>query len=97
MTTASLTDLLSEIIDLLGQCGRPEKAAWLQERKLLLQRSDVTEDAREHVANELHAVVLGMGGLMDLSLAPELGSSYTAASARERLDALGDTLYDMTR
>ncbi|UQX88704.1 hypothetical protein M6D93_01570 [Jatrophihabitans telluris] len=94
---SSLTDVLTEIIDLLGQSGRPDKAAWLQERKLLLQRSDVTDDAREHVTTELHAVVLGMGGLMDLSLAPEPGSSFTAASARERLDALGDTLYDLTR
>jgi hypothetical protein len=97
MTTSSLTDVLSEIIELLGQCGRSEKAAWLQERKLLLLRSDATEDAREHVANEIHAVVLGMGGLMDLSLAPQPGSSYTVASAQERLDALGNILYDMTR
>ena len=97
MMPTQLVDVLSEIIDLLYQCGRTDRAAWLNERRSVLLDEQATADAREHASNELHGVVLGMGGLMDLSLTPESGSSYTSNSARERLDALGDTLYELTR
>jgi hypothetical protein len=97
MTAHSLVGVVSQIIDLLQQCGRADRAAWLQERVAVLEAGDAVVDAREHVTNELHGVVLGMGGLMDLSLAPEPGSTYSSASARERLDELADILYDLTR
>lgn len=97
MTSTRLVAILSEIIDLLSQCGLTERATWLNDRLAILLDDRATADAREHVSNELHGVVLGMGGLMDLSLAPASGSSYTSSSARERLDLLGDRLYELTR
>lgn len=97
MTPTGLAGLLSEIIDLLSQCGRTDRAAWLNVRLAILLDDQATADAREHASNELHGVVLGMGGLMDLSLTPASGSSYTSGSARERLDLLGEALYTLTR
>lgn len=97
MTNPALINVLSEIVTLLRQCGYEERSGWLEERQAVLQAVDATADAREHASAELHGVVLGMGGLMDLSLRPIEGSSYTPASARERLDSLGDALYDLTR
>lgn len=97
MMATPLTRVVSAIIDLLQQCGQSEKAVWLAERLAVLQDGEATSDAREHVASELHAVVLGMGGLMDLSLDPKPGSVHSAGSAREELDGLGDLLYDLTR
>ncbi|WP_427129142.1 hypothetical protein [Pseudarthrobacter sp. S9] len=97
MTGHNLLGVVSEIINLLKQCGRADKAAWLQERVAVLEARDAVADAREYATNELHGVVLGMGGLMDLSLVPEPGSAYSSESARERLDELADILYDLTR
>ncbi|MGI8627296.1 MAG: hypothetical protein ACR2J5_12110 [Geodermatophilaceae bacterium] len=98
MTTPSRLDgLLGEIVGLLRQCGHADKAGWLEERRAVIASADATPDAREHASNEIHGVVLGMGGLMDLSLTPVPESSYTSASARQRLDALGDTLNELTR
>jgi hypothetical protein len=97
MTTRSVVTVVSEIIDLLQRCGRADRATWLRERIAVLEADDASTDAREHVTNELHAVVLGMGGLMDLSLVPEAGSTYSPESARERLDELADILYGLTR
>ncbi len=97
MTHARLATVLSEIIDVLEKCGRADRADWLKERLALLEDVQATADAREHAANELHGVVLGMGGLMDLTLDPGPGSSYTPQAARKKLDTLSDTLYDLTR
>lgn len=97
MTQAYIVRVLSDIIDLLEQCGRTDRAAWLNERMTLLLDVSATPDAIEHAANELHGVVLGMGGLMDLTLDPRPGSQYSSQSAREQLDTLSNTLYDLTR
>jgi hypothetical protein len=97
MTEDSLPGVLAEIIDLLGECGRPDRASWLAERLAVLQKDNATADAREHVATELHGVVLGMGGLMDMSLVPAPGSHLSSTVAREKLDELADRLYDLTR
>ncbi|HWH25191.1 MAG TPA: hypothetical protein VNT53_00915 [Pseudolysinimonas sp.] len=97
MTAKNLVGVVSEIIDLLEQCGHPDRAEWLRERVTTLKADEAVDDARGQVTEELHSVVLGMGGLMDLSLNPAPGSTYSSESARERLDELADILYDLTR
>lgn len=97
MDLTQLIWVVSQIVDLLDECGRIDEAAWLAARKAVLENVDATADAREHVVGELHSVVPGMGGLMDLSLTPNPTSSYSAVSAREKLDSLCDRLYELTR
>lgn len=97
MTVSTVENILTEVIDLLRQCGVDDLAVWISERQDVLQASDATNDAREHAMNELHGAVLGMGGLFDLYLVPAAGSPHTTTSARERLDVLSDRLYELTR
>jgi hypothetical protein len=70
MMPAQLHDVSPEITDLLDECGRTDRAAWLNERRNVLLDEEATIDAREHASDEVHGVVVGMGGLLDLSLTP---------------------------
>jgi len=97
MTKGTLTAVLAEIIDLLQRCGRPDRASWLAERLAVLQQDDATPDVRDRVAAELHGVVLGMGGLMDMTVEPPADSQLSPRTAREKLDKLADQLYELTR
>ena len=97
MTTASLIGVLNGIVKLLRQCGYVDKAVWMDSRRLVIASSESSPEARERAMNELHGVVLGMGGLLDLSLHPTPESRYSSSSARKQLDALADALYDLTR
>ncbi|MBN9630396.1 MAG: hypothetical protein J0I18_07290 [Actinobacteria bacterium] len=97
MTHEALTAVLVETIDLLRQCGRPDRADWLAERLRILRRDDATAEVRKRAVAELHGVVLGMGGLMDIVVEPPSESKLSPRSARERLDELADKLFDLTR
>ena len=98
MTAASrLETLITSIAELLRQCGHADRAAWLEDRLAVLNDPISTPDAREFVRTEVHGIVLGMSGLMDLNLRPDPLSGYTARSARERLDELADELYQATK
>jgi|GEM_PF-6179772 len=97
MTQGTLTAVLAEIVDLLRKCGRPDRASWLAERLTVLQQDGTTADVGDRVAAELHGVVLGMGGLMDITLEPSVESELSPRAAREKLDELADRLYDLTR
>lgn len=97
MSTSELRDVLADIIDLLGQTGHEDRARWLAERLALLSDATATVDAQEYARTELHGVVLGMGGLMDLVPRPESSSRWTASVARQQLDELADRLYALTK
>ncbi len=61
----------------------------------MLEDPETPADKLEATMNELHHIVLGMGGLMDLRhRAP---STAEADSAREDLDTLADRLFELTR
>jgi hypothetical protein len=94
---AELADLVSQIAPLLREGGHQDRAGWLEQRLELLRRPALPSADLERVAQELHGVVLGMGGLMDLQLTPGPASGETSGSARIKLDELADRLYAATR
>jgi len=89
--------VVAELICLLRECGRDDHAAWLEERLHVLRPVDATADARTQVMAELHGIVPGMGGLTDLLLTPGPESRYSQSAAQDKLHALADRLYQLTR
>jgi hypothetical protein len=63
---------------------------------LVLDNPESTPADREAVSREVHAIVTGMGGLLDLSLIPNSNSSLSEMSAADRRDRLADALYTAT-
>lgn len=94
MTATDLPQVVAAIRELLGAHGQESKAAWLEERERTL-RAGGSPEAIKTTIEELHGIVLGMGGLFDLPLTKP--SKEAAEAARVRLDELADRLYDMTR
>jgi len=93
------TDLgvtLSELIDLLIQHRCRDKADWLAARLTVLADSESTEESLATARRDLHAIVLGMGGLTDLRLVDPASGEYDI-DATARLDHLADRLYTLTR
>jgi hypothetical protein len=82
--------VLVPLIDLLRTFGHSTKAEWLGERLALLQQGHGTVQTLV----ELHSIVPGMGGLMDLYLGEGSAESETANAELARL---ADQLYEWTR
>ena len=96
MSQSTLVATLEEIQSILEKAGHRDKALWLGERRDLLCDPQTTDDAREHVLSELHKIVPGMGGLLDLPINPSPDSGFDARDVRARLDVLGEQLYRLT-
>ncbi|MEI2808946.1 MAG: hypothetical protein V9F00_01660 [Nocardioides sp.] len=94
MTTIELVRLVAAIRELLEAHGQESKGAWLLERERALEAAESPE-VIEWTMEELHSIVLGMGGLFDLPLAAT--SKEAEEAARTRLDELADQLFEMTR
>lgn len=97
MGSTSLESILSEIVAILDSHGHSVEANWISERSDAIERdvSAGSQGALRVALDELHSIVLGMGGLFDLTLVPiEDGD---AVEARQRPDKLSDQLYDLTR
>ena len=92
-----LATLVAEIAVLVREGGHADRADWLEERLVALRDPGLSEAELARISSELHGIVLGMGGLMDLELTVGASSSETAGSARARLDDLADRLYEATR
>ena len=97
MTQSELIQVLAELNALLTRTGFPDRAAWIHDREGILLDPDATDDGREFARSELHSIVSGMGGLLDLRLVPDASLKLSAREARERLDGLADRLYELTR
>jgi hypothetical protein len=80
-----LLEVLHRLETIVAEQGHTDKATWLSERRRALQRDPHSTQIRA----ELHAVVLGMGGLIDLPLRD------VAMSAEP--DALADEMYQLTK
>lgn len=91
---AEVLVVISSITELLREHGYPKHADWLDARADDLRNSASEGEARR-VLDDLHRVVLGMGGLLDLSL--EAPSPAASLAARDTLIPLADRLYDLTR
>ena len=94
MTTAELAGVVSAVREILEAFGHAQKAAWLAERERVLVAAESLDEVKSTV-EELHSVVLGMGGLFDLPLAATSRADRDAA--RARLDELADRLFELTR
>jgi hypothetical protein len=76
----------------LREWDHTDKADWLDARLATLSEPASTPNSRDVAIEELHQVVLGMGGLMDLT--PPSTANYIEES--ERLHRLADRLYLLT-
>ena len=94
MKTAELVRLVAAIRELLVAHGQESKAAWLMEREGALKAAESAE-AIKPTLEELHSIVLGMGGLFDLPLTAP--SKEAEEAAITRLDEFVDQLFEMTR
>lgn len=94
MTAADLPQVVAAIRELLEAYGHESRAAWLEEREQVL-KAGASPERTETTIQELHAIVLGMGGLFDLPLTTP--SKEAGVAARDRLDELADRLFELTR
>jgi hypothetical protein len=97
VTQPELIQVLTEISALLERTGHPDRAAWLNSRQGVLLDPVATDDGREFARSEVHSIVSGMGGLLDMRLVPDATLKLSPREARERLDHLADRLYELTR
>lgn len=88
-----LAGVVESLVQLLAQHGEREKAEWLAVRLTILKRDGATDDEMKLTRAELHHVVLGMDGLLDLHL------EATAEEPRvnQRLSGLADRLHQLTK
>lgn len=89
-----VVDVLRALVALLSRFGIDDHAQWLEQRRSALEADAGLEDVLQTLA-ELHAVVLGMGGLMDLYLSGNSASETEEANAE--LERLADQLFELTR
>lgn len=94
MIASQLPQVVAAIRALLEAHGQVSKAAWLEERQRTLEAGGSPETIKTTI-EELHSIILGMGGLFDLPLTS--ASKESGEAARIRLDELADQLFDMTR
>jgi len=87
--------VLTQIVALLSDAGRDDKASWLKDRLTLLRDPAHGNERRQSVLAELHSAVPGMGGLVDLRLEPR-AAGLSPQRAREQLLPLADRLYELT-
>lgn len=92
MAPTELSQVVAEVEALLIGWGYRDRADWVAARRRVLEDSDSTDDGLEFVASELHGVVVGMGGLLDL-MPPE---SLDRTAEMERRDQLADRLFTLT-
>lgn len=85
--------LLDQLVDLLNQHGESGRAAWLSERRSVLQDSAAMPDVIDGTFEDLHGIVSGMGGLLDVHLRAGDRSAVVNASLYE----MADRLYELTR
>jgi hypothetical protein len=88
--------MVRELVEFLSETGYEPEGRWLEERLVVLEDPHSSADAVEHVRAEMHASILGMGGLIDLVPKPEQGSTWSVAEAGKRLLVLADRLYLLT-
>lgn len=90
-----LVEVLGSIIELLTRFGETARADWLATRLATLRDPASTPGLVGATMGELHKVVLGMGGLMDLHLRGR--SQSETVEANEDLERLADQLFELTR
>lgn len=79
---SELAAALDELSTLLGGCGEPEKAAWIEERRAGL--AGASEAARRQEVLAVRKILAGMGSLSDLYLEPTADCGLTSREAEER-------------
>lgn len=87
--------VVRSLVNLLTTYKVLSKAEWLTERLKTLEDSASSSGSVAGAFRDLHGVVLGMGGLMDLHL--ESPSQDESEEANAELDRLADQLYELTR
>jgi len=95
MSSAKVAAVGEEIVGLLRRFGHSDRAEWIAERVALIAGLEIDEAIKNSAVRELHLVVLGMGGLMDIRLTAP--SANEATLARADLDRLANQLYELTR
>lgn len=84
--------VLRSLVGLLSRFGHTDKVTFLTERLNVLADLAAPEEPVARARRELHRIVLGMGGLMDMHL-----QGPDAESANPELYRLAGRLYELTR
>lgn len=92
MRREEVTAVIDSLVRILSDHGFASNADWLRTRRSVLADPYASDDAVESTLEELHGVVLGMGGLLDQRI---VGPS--AETARRKFDELAERLYGLTR
>jgi hypothetical protein len=95
LSNSEVLELVDQIIPLLAEYGHSHKADWLREESKILRTPGRSEDEWREAMKKLHAIVPGMGGLMDLPIVTK--SPEEQLRVRKELDDLGDRLYRLTK
>jgi len=90
-----LTAVLRSLIELLRDYGEAAQSKWLSDRLAILVSGSASLEAIATATTELHGIVLGMGGLLDLYLSA--GSEEESKEANRELRRLADQLFELTR
>jgi len=95
MSRDDIASVSRSIAALLSRVGQTPKAEWIAERIAVLEEPNSTPQVAETAVKELHGIVLGMGGLMDLW--PVAPTPAESTAAQVELHRLADELYELTR
>jgi hypothetical protein len=90
-----LVQVMRKLVRLLARFDESARAAWLSDRLSILENAATRPDETVNAVRELHQVVLGMGGLMDLHLSAN--SPEETEEANTELQRLADQLFELTR
>ena len=91
-----LMTVVDELVNLLSECGELDRANWLRDRRDALASANQSMDGVETTLAQIHKIVLGMGGLLDLHLRPPNTSLLSSTEVNHRMDVLADRLYRLT-
>lgn len=86
-----LSEALAGVIDLLAHCRMSDKAVWFLERLQKIS-GDISKEDFVEVANEVRAVIAGIGSFSDQSLQPTLESGLSEMEAQQMQWQLADEL-----
>jgi hypothetical protein len=90
-----LITVLRALVKLLNRFDERARADWLATHLATLEDPSASPQAVSESIGELHQIVLGMGGLMDLHLS-SISPEETSEANRE-LERLADQLFELTR
>jgi hypothetical protein len=92
-----LLQTLQSIIELLDLCsGLDRQVDWIRSRMVEIEKAEDSIPVLKQYAEELRAIITGMGSFTDLALEPRIDAGISEKAANRRKWELADQLDEIT-